>query len=90
MLERLARGPGTVGEISRGLALSKPAVTKHVQLLEEAGVIRRTVEGRTHRLELRADELAEASRWLERQRGLWQRKFATIEAHLARQHDARD
>lgn len=89
IVERLAEGPGTIGEVSRGLGLSKPAVTKHVHLLEQAGLVNRTIEGRTHRLELRAEELGEASRWLERHRGLWERKFAAIEAHLGRSGDAR-
>src|SRR5207253_11028753 len=57
IVERLALGPATVGEATRGLAISKPAVSKHLKLLEEAGVIRRSIEGRNHRLSLRARPL---------------------------------
>lgn len=89
MVERLTEGAGSIGEISRGLALSKPAVTKHVQLLEEAGLVTRTVEGRVHRLELRREGLDVATQWLTLHRGLWERKFAAIEAHLGRSGDAR-
>lgn len=84
IVARLARGPATVGEASRGLALSKPAVTKHLKVLEETGLVSRTVVGRTHRLELRPDPLAHAERWLERHRELWEAKFDAVERHLRR------
>jgi DNA-binding transcriptional ArsR family regulator len=84
MVERLARGPATVGEASRGLHLSKPAVSKHVRVLEDAGLIRRAVEGREHRLRLEAQSMTEAERWIERHRELWERKFDTVERYLAR------
>ena len=83
IVARLASGPATIGEAARGLAVSKPAVTKHVKALEAAGVVRRTVAGRTHVLELEPAPLAEASQWLELHRGLWERKFDVIERHLA-------
>ena len=83
IVERLARGPATVGEASRGLAVSKPAVTKHVKLLEEAGIVRRTVDGRTHRLLLEAGSLTDAAHWLEVHRTLWEAKFDAVERHLS-------
>jgi len=48
IVERLVVGPTTVGEASAGLGVSKPAVTKHLKVLEVAGVVSRTVRGRTH------------------------------------------
>jgi DNA-binding transcriptional ArsR family regulator len=84
IVERLARGPASVGEATRGLAVSKPAVTKHLKVLEEAGVISRRVEGRTHRLSLRRRSLADAERWLETHRRLWEAKFDAVERHLAK------
>jgi DNA-binding transcriptional ArsR family regulator len=83
IVARLARGPATVGEATGGLGVSKPAVTKHLKVLEEAGVIRRAVEGRTHRLRLEARALEDASGWLERHRVLWESKFDAVERHLA-------
>jgi DNA-binding transcriptional ArsR family regulator len=83
ILERLAEGPASVGEATRGIAVSKPAVTKHLKLLEEAGAISRTVEGRTHTLRLEPVALDEASSWIDRSRELWERKFATIDRFLA-------
>ena len=82
IVERLARGPATVGEATRALTISKPAVTKHLKLLEEAGIVRRHVEGRTHRLRLRPHALAPASDWLELHRQVWEAKFDAIEEHL--------
>jgi DNA-binding transcriptional ArsR family regulator len=83
IIERLTRGPATVGDATAGLGISKPAVTKHLKLLEEAGAVTRTVEGRTHRLSLAPEPLDGASRWLERHRALWEAKFAEIERYLA-------
>ena len=83
IVERLARAPATVAEATRGVAVSKPAVTKHLKLLEDAGVIARRVEGRVHRLTLRARPLEDAERWLERHRALWEAKFDAVERHLA-------
>ena len=83
IVRRLARGPATVGEATRGLAVSKPAITKHLRVLEEAGAIRREVEGRRHRLRLEPRPLTEAARWIDRQRTLWEAKLDVIEAYLA-------
>jgi DNA-binding transcriptional ArsR family regulator len=83
IIERLTQGPATVGEATQGLGISKPAVTKHLKLLEEAGAVTRTVEGRTHRLSLVPQPLDDASRWIEHHRALWERKFAEIDRYLA-------
>jgi DNA-binding transcriptional ArsR family regulator len=85
IVERLARGSATVGEAAHGLALSKPAVTKHVKVLERAGVVSRVVEGRTHRLRLEPRPIEEAAGWLERHRTLWESKFDAVEHYLAEQ-----
>jgi DNA-binding transcriptional ArsR family regulator len=82
IVHRLAAGPATVGQASRGLGVSKPAVTKHLKVLEEAGLVARTVSGRTHVLRLEPGTLRRASEWLELHRELWERKFATVERHL--------
>ena len=58
-------------------------MTKHVKLLEEAGVVTRAVEGRTHRLTLEGTQLADAARWLELHRTLWEAQFDAVERHLS-------
>ncbi|HJS50241.1 MAG TPA: metalloregulator ArsR/SmtB family transcription factor [Gaiellaceae bacterium] len=83
IVERLVAGPSSVGEASVGLGISKPAVTKHLKVLELAGVVTRTVRGRTHLLRLEPRPLREASQWLELHRSLWEAKFEAVERHLA-------
>jgi DNA-binding transcriptional ArsR family regulator len=83
IVERLVSGPATVGEASGGLGISKPAVTKHLTVLEGAGVVSRTVSGRTHILRLQTRSLREASDWLDLHRSLWEAKFEAVERHLA-------
>lgn len=83
IVARLARGPATVGDATRGLALSKPAVTKHVKVLEASGLVRRRVEGRTHRLRLEPRPLDEANRWIERHRAIWEAKLDAVNEWLS-------
>jgi DNA-binding transcriptional ArsR family regulator len=82
IVERLVRGPATVGEATRALTISKPAVSKHLKLLEEAGIVHRVIVGRTHRLRLRPQALGSAADWLELHRQAWEAKFDVIEEHL--------
>jgi DNA-binding transcriptional ArsR family regulator len=82
ILERLARGPATVAAATGELGVSKPAISRHLRVLEEAGLIRREVRGRTHALSLADGSLAEMLAWLARQEALWQRKFDVIDAYL--------
>ncbi|HEY6399333.1 MAG TPA: metalloregulator ArsR/SmtB family transcription factor [Solirubrobacteraceae bacterium] len=83
LVEVLSSGPASVGTASRGLGLSKAAVTKHVRVLEDAGLVRRAVEGRTHQLRLVQPRLADPADWLGLQRRLWASKLDTIEAMLS-------
>ena len=59
--ERLGAGPATVSDATAGFGVSKPAITKHVKVLQETGVVTRAVEGRTHVLSLELDVLS--ARW---------------------------
>jgi DNA-binding transcriptional ArsR family regulator len=87
IVRRLAEGPATVGEASEGVDVSKPAVTKHLKVLEHAGLVARTKSGRTHVLRLEPDALQHATAWLELHRDLWERKFATVERHLRKEQE---
>jgi len=82
VIERLALGPATVGEATRGFGVSKPTITRHLHVLEHAGLIVREVQGRTHRLRLDGAPLSEAEAWLETQRDRWQRLFDVVEQYL--------
>lgn len=87
ILERLSEGELTVGEATRDFGVSKPAISKHLRVLEEAGTIVRVIDGRTHRLRLRQRPLDDAYAWMTRQRELWERKLDTVEAYLREQRE---
>jgi len=79
IVERLARGPARVGVVTRGFGVSKPTISRHLKVLEGAGVVVRTVEGRTHQLELNVAPLVEAADWFDRQRVVWTRMFDAVD-----------
>ena len=85
IVERLSRGTATVGEVTRDFGVSKPTISRHLKLLEEAGVVSRVIDGRTHRLALRPEALAETSAWLDSQRERWERLFDVVEQYLEEQ-----
>jgi DNA-binding transcriptional ArsR family regulator len=89
IVERLVRGPATVGEATAGLGLSKPAISRHVRVLEEAGVVTRTIEGRTHRLGLDLDALSEPVEWIDQQRAMWDRLFEAVDEYLEARGETR-
>jgi DNA-binding transcriptional ArsR family regulator len=82
IVERLAEGPATVGDATAGFGVSKPAISKHLKVLEETGVVNRVVEGRTHRLSLEPDVLSEAADWMDHQRAHWERLFDVVDEYL--------
>jgi DNA-binding transcriptional ArsR family regulator len=82
IVERLAAGPATVGHATAGFGVSKPAISKHLKVLEETGVLRREVIGRSHQLTLEPDVLSEAADWMDRQRAVWERMFDVVDEYL--------
>jgi DNA-binding transcriptional ArsR family regulator len=89
IVERLAVGEMTVGEATRDFAVSKPAISRHLRVLEEAGAIARVIDGRTHRISLKEQPFEDAGDWLGELRALWERKFDTVEQYLAEQRALR-
>ena len=90
IVQRLSAGAASVGAASTGLGVSKPAVTKHLKVLEDAGVISRTVQGRNHLLRVEPRPLRAAEDWLELHRSLWEAKFEAVERHLAEEDEQED
>jgi DNA-binding transcriptional ArsR family regulator len=82
IVERLSGGTATVGEVTRDFGVSKPTISRHLKMLEEAGVVTRVIDGRTHRLELRPETLADASDWIDIQRARWERLFDVVGEYL--------
>ena len=84
MLDRLAAGDLTVGALAEPLAMTFAGASKHVKVLEQAGLIERTVEGRQHRCRLRAAPLEPAGAWLGRYERYWTGRLDTLEDLIAR------
>ncbi len=82
IVERLADGSASVGEATGGFGVSKPAISKHLKVLEESGVVTRVIEGRTHRLSLDPSVLTGAAEWMDEQRSRWERLFDVVDDYL--------
>jgi DNA-binding transcriptional ArsR family regulator len=82
MLRRLAAGELTVGELAEPLTMSLWAASKHVQVLEQAGLVRRTVDGRRHLCRLDPEPLASASDWLRFYERHWAERPDALEGLL--------
>ncbi len=75
----------SVGEATSDLGVSKPAISKHLKILEEAGAITRVIDGRKHKLRLAEGSLDDAYEWMTHQRELWERKLDAVEVYLREQ-----
>lgn len=71
LVARLARSPAMVTELAEPFSLSLPAVSRHIRVLERAGLIHRTVDGRVHQCALSPDALRGADAWLAQYRHFW-------------------
>ena len=84
ILARLATGEATVSELAKPFKVSAPAISKHMRILEEAGLLSRRKQGREHRCRLEAKRMQEAERWLELHRKFWNERFDALERYLKR------
>jgi DNA-binding transcriptional ArsR family regulator len=82
ILARLAQGDAPVGELAEPFAMSAPAISKHLKVLERAGLIRRQIEGRVHRCHLEAEPLRRAQNWIDEHRQIWERQFDRLARYL--------
>jgi DNA-binding transcriptional ArsR family regulator len=87
MLDRLAARDLTVGALAEPLEMTFAGASKHVKVLEQAGLIERTVEGREHRCRLRAVTLEPAGAWLQRYADYWTGRLDALEDVVARSGD---
>ncbi|MEM9070099.1 MAG: helix-turn-helix domain-containing protein [Myxococcota bacterium] len=78
IIETLSRGPATITSLRSDFAFSKQAMTKHVAALEQAGLVSREVEGRSHRLRLVRHPLDDVRAWIETRTALWESNFARL------------
>jgi DNA-binding transcriptional ArsR family regulator len=82
ILARLTEGEATVGELARPFAMSRPAVSKHLNVLEAAGLVHRTPDGRVNRCRFDPEPLAAASSWVDRYRNYWEGSLDALAAYL--------
>ena len=82
ILAELAHGERTVGELAAPFEISRPAISKHLRVLERAGLVQRTPEGRISRCTLDAAPLQEAADWVERYRDFWEERFDALARYL--------
>ena len=79
MLLRLAKGDATVGELAQPFDMSAPAITKHLKILERAGLIRKEKDGQLRRCILQEAHLKSASDWLEHYSHFWEDSFDQLD-----------
>jgi DNA-binding transcriptional ArsR family regulator len=86
ILAHLARGDRRVTDLARPHAMSLPAVSKHLRVLEKAGLLQRRRYGRVHEMQLDAKPLKQAARWVEEYRKFWQGSLDRLAEYLEQQN----
>lgn len=84
MIERLAQGPATVKELAEPFKISLPAISKHLKVLEHAGLIERGREAQWRPAQLQAAPLKDAAQWLEGYRANWEVSLDRLEEYLSK------
>ena len=87
IVQILARKPATIGEIARPFPVSFNAVSKHMMVLERAGLVHREIRGREHVCRLRPGALRQANAWLEQYRHFWEVRLDALEAYVGRESE---
>ena len=88
ILAHLARGDRCVTDLARPHDMSLPAVSKHLRVLEKAGLLRRRRYGRVHAIQLNAEPLKKAARWVEDYRKFWEGSLDRLAAYLEKTNKA--
>ena len=82
IVQRLSQREATVNELAAQYPISLPAVSRHLRVLEDAGLLQRRVEGRVHHCSLKVKPLEEAAAWITRYRDFWEKRFDDLERYL--------
>lgn len=82
ILARLADAEATVGELAQPFQISRPAVSKHLRVLERAGLVQRERDGRISRCELNAGPMRDAAQWIERYRQFWGGQLESLSRYV--------
>jgi DNA-binding transcriptional ArsR family regulator len=84
MVERLTRGPASVSELAKPLAMSLPAVVQHLQVLEASGLVRSQKIGRVRTCRVEPKALRSAEEWISARRTIWERRLDRLGEYLAK------
>ena len=84
MLETLARGPATAGELAALLPIARPGVSRHLRVLREAGLVEVHQEAQRRIYTFRPQPLAEVDEWLGQYRALWEQRLDALHTEIAR------
>ena len=84
LVEALARGPVTAGELAALLPIARPGVSRHLRVLREAGLVEVRQEAQRRVYSLRPEPLAEIDDWLGRYRALWEQRLDALHTEIAR------
>jgi DNA-binding transcriptional ArsR family regulator len=87
ILTRLTAGEATVTELAEPFAVSKPAISRHLKVLERAGLIIRSREAQWRPSRLETDPLDEAVEWMESRKRTWEARMERLDAHLGQKGD---
>ncbi|MEN8376523.1 MAG: metalloregulator ArsR/SmtB family transcription factor [Gemmatimonadota bacterium] len=82
ILARLAEGESSVGALAEPFDVSRPAISKHLRVLERAGLVHRERDGRVSRCSLDAAPMRDAAEWVERYRAFWEAQLASLSRYL--------
>lgn len=82
ILARLAQGEAMVTELAEPFRMSLPAISKHLRVLESAGLLEREIDGRVHRCRLAAAPMKNAVAWIAPYRAFWEKQFDALETYL--------
>lgn len=82
ILSKLAQGPATVQEVAEPFTMSAPGISRHLKVLERAGLVTRTTKAQWRTLSLQAEPLDEVTAWIEQQRRDWNLRLDALEQHL--------
>jgi DNA-binding transcriptional ArsR family regulator len=87
ILARLAQSEACVTELASAFPISLNSISKHIRILERAGLVTRTVQGREHVLSLNAAPMAEAAGWMEYYRRFWEDRLAALEDFVVKKRN---
>jgi DNA-binding transcriptional ArsR family regulator len=84
LIERLAKGPAMVTELAEPFAISLPAVSRHLKVLENANLVKRAIDGRIHHCSLSTRPLRDLQQWLDTYRPFWEETLDALSQYIDR------